>query len=143
MNLSVDNESFRHIEWRNVNNETIGTQENINVSPGINNDRFSVAAVTEQGEIGMASISFDGAYGIESLSGENTGKLKVTFCDAVETGCQLMVSSVADGQKMLAAALEDGAEETTLDVSMLASGIYAVSLVKYGEVIDTKCFTKK
>lgn len=91
----------------------------------------------------MATISFEGAYGTKALTCENSGKLKVTLHEAVGSGCQLMVSSVADGQKMFAEPIEAGAEEATLDISALAPGLYAVSLIKEGEVADTKCFSNK
>lgn len=143
--LTTNAGDFKKVVWRNADGDHIGYGESVEVIPRPGNTEFSVTGFSEDGEVSFASISLEDQYGIESLRSANgVGEtLGVTLRSYAGDNTQLVISSAIEGNPVLTHQVETGSKSAEISVGHLPAGIYAVSMVNDGEVIDSRKFVKR
>lgn len=143
--LTVNSPEIKSVTWFNSNGEIICNDDSVTVSPTMANYVFRATALTNDGELATGEISLQSQIGIESLSPVSAvgDRLEVVLRTEPIVGDKLLITDVneADCQKEIL--LQPGGNSTVIDTSTLRTGLYAISYLSEGKVVDSKKFTKK
>ena len=125
--LTVDNAEFKSFRWSNAEGRTIGESESVTVAPKLNDNVYSVFALTDDGDAATESVSFESEIGLKSVSVATAETLDVEFCSPVPNGAALEVRPLTGNGYILHNEIEEGSSTAMIDISGLQSGLYAVT----------------
>ena len=141
--LSVGNisESATY-EWYDKGGHFLGTGETISVPASASLSQYKVKAIAaKDGAYNYAETSLKGTQSI--LTVESDGKqTAVVLQEATDRNAKIQLSSVSGTVPTLEYAVGKGVQTYTLPTSDLRNGVYQISLIEDGHVIDTKKFVK-
>lgn len=98
-------------------------------------------SINEDGELAMGSITLDIHAGISNVSVKNNS-LIISLVDSSQPNSTIAISSVVSGELVSSKEVEIGAKRSTIDISSLQKGVYVVSYILDGEIVDSAKFTK-
>lgn len=133
--LKVNKSDFNSVKWIDEKGETLGNNESINVKPMINGTKYTVIAMTEDGEASTQSVSLENKYGIESAYIIDK-KILVTLKDAAPINASIIVSPVTDNMTKTSCNVPEGTNSATIDATTLRHGVYVISYVVGTDIID-------
>ncbi len=138
--IDEENQSFI---WVDSANDIIGVTKSIVVDSNIghkSNGCVKAIAYNDKGEIKVANTDLEENNYIESIE-NNKISICVKMKDRVDGNGNLlqMISVLGDGstQKM-SKIIETGKDSITLDITTLPHGIYCISYIKDGNILDSK-----
>ena len=132
--------------WTDRNGEDIGEGNKITVIPTSGNNEFSVTALSSQGEMAQESVTLESMIGFKSVTPTLIEDfINVELHNPVNSkNAMLQVSSLTQGGTVLLnKALPYDVKKTQLDATSLSSGMYILSYLVNGQIIDSKKFYKK
>lgn len=133
------------VHWRDASGSVIGTDRDVVVTPTLQNNEFSAVAVLPDGEA-EGSIILTPENGFESVLPTSSVEdhIDITFRQEVESSrAAVCVSSLTKAESLLTQNLPAGISQIRLDLSALPAGVYVVSYMEDGKVMDSRKFTKK
>lgn len=133
------------VHWRDASGSVIGTDRDVVVTPTLQNNEFSVVAVLPDGEA-EGSVVLTPETGFESVLPTSSVEdhIDITFRREVESSrAAVCVSSLTKAESLLTQNLPAGISQIRLDLSALPAGVYVVSYMEEGKVMDSRKFTKK
>lgn len=125
--LSVDNAEFKSYRWSNTEGRVIGENGPVTVAPQMNDNVYSVFALTEDGDAATESVSFESEIGLKSVSVTTSGTMDVEFLTPVQNGAVVEVRPLTGTGNILHNDIEEGSSTAMIDISGLPSGLYAVT----------------
>lgn len=142
--LEADVDDNETVRWENNEGAVIGNTDTVEVSPNNGSDqRYYVYALSENGDLSSGSIQLDSETGIERITVDAARSIMNVYLKGdVTTGSSLMISSVSAGEGILYRNLSNDDNTITFNVSELPQGIYTVTYVKNGAVIDSAKFSR-
>jgi hypothetical protein len=142
--LSSNADSEYDMEWVNSSDEEIGNSSEILVDPTDSQSTYTLYALSEDGELSSGSISIIPNIGIENISYDAT-KNKLTINLKSEEGSNpgsIAIAETSNGLYSQSVNLAKGMESIEIDTSSFPAGVYAVSYIYNGTVINFMKFTK-
>ena len=143
--LSVGNVSeSAFYEWYDKNDNYLGTGTTITVPASASKTQYKVKAIANKdGAYNYATASLTGSQSIQTVDVDGkslhaTVKLK----EATDCNAKFLLSSVSGSVPMKEYVVAEGIQTYDIPTSGLRSGVYQVSLIENGQVIDTKKFVK-
>lgn len=133
------------VHWRDASGSVIGTDRDVVVTPTLQNNEFSAVAVLPDGEA-EGRIILTPETGFESVLPTSSVEdhIDITFRREVESSrAAVCVSSLTKAESLLTQNLPVGISQIRLDLSALPAGVYVVSYMEDGKVMDSRKFTKK
>lgn len=133
------------VHWRDASGSVIGTDRDVVVTPTLQNNEFSAVAVLPDGEA-EGRIVLTPENGFESVLPTSSVEdhIDITFRQEVESSrAAVCVSSLTKAESLLTQNLPAGISQIRLDLSALPAGVYVVSYMEDGKVMDSRKFTKK
>ena len=141
--LSVDNvkEDARY-EWYDDNDDLLGTGLTVNVPASARLSQYKVKVIAEKdGAFNYAETGLTGTQAIQAVESDGS-QTAVVLQEATDCNVKLQLSSVSGTVPTLEYAVGKGVQTYTIPTSDLRNGVYQVSLIENGHVIDTKKFVK-
>lgn len=139
------NEEENTIKWKNSTGTEIGNNSSVIVTPTVQNKEFSVTVYTNDGCIATESIELDVTNGIKSITPsvavENYIDVEL-YHETTSSSSYIIVSSATQNATVLNTTFPIGTKNITIDTSSLSSGIYILTYVVDGQVIDSRRFNK-
>lgn len=132
--------------WTGEDGIEVGTDPTLEVRTPSCDATYSLYALSSDGELSSASVTLDASAGIESLvtSGVENGILTVMLKKAEgKNPGTLVINETQNGTFSRTLDLQCGSHEVEINTSSYPSGIYAVSYVRDGVVVNSKKFTKQ
>lgn len=133
------------VHWCDASGSVIGTDRDVVVTPTLQNNEFSAVAVLPDGEA-EGRIILTPETGFESVLPTSSVEdhIDITFRQEVESSrAAVCVSSLTKAESLLTQNLPAGISQIRLDLSALPAGVYVVSYMEDGKVMDSRKFTKK
>lgn len=142
--LRANASNFETLSWYDEDGNELGKSETLVINQSSQPQTINAVATDSEGGTAFASISLDAALGIKNLSpdGGVENNLTVTLKQAVKGGCMLVISSVKDGLFKMTRTLNPNDLVVDFNTSNLTTGVYAVSLMQNGILLDSRKFTK-
>ncbi len=137
--LNVERNDLEHVKWLDDKGEVLGEEESVVVSPSGNGNNYSVIATTENGDIATGSISLDSECGILSISNapsDNT--LIVKLKSVAPDNSSILITSITDGTYKAMHNVPAGKDEISVDISQIPKGMYGVTYIIEGKVIEDR-----
>lgn len=134
--LGVDNTGFHEIKWLNGHGETIGDGETVVVIPTACGNRYSVVAMTENGDVATDEISLENENRIESVSMARTDCIKVALYANAPANSMISVTSLQDGTTQVSRNVPEGSKNVCLEFGNLSKGMYIVCYYINSEIVD-------
>ena len=139
LQLSVDNADFSRFKWFDSQGNTIGHSENIIVTPTYNNNKYTVAASTKDGDVSTESISLEAASGIKTVSrSTDSNKIDIELNDKAVDNSTISIISILDGNTKVMEDIVTGESNISIDVANFEKGVYVVVYTIDGMVVDQK-----
>lgn len=142
--LTANVEPGESVRWENEDGAVIGEGASIEVTPKAKSDNiYYVYALSDEGELSSGSIQLESEIGIEraAMNQQNT-TLTIDLKGYTSAESSIVVSSVSTGDVALSYNLAEGECSTSIDVSALSQGVYAVTYIFNGEAIDSVKLSK-
>ncbi len=142
--LDVEADETETVRWETNDGTVIGKGNSVEVTALKGGEKtYNAYILSNNGELATESITLDSETGIAgvSLDGAKT-RLNVDLKGDMNGLSSLVVSSVLQGETVLSRNVNVSDKSVELDVSSLKEGIYVVSLVSDGEVMDSVKFSK-
>lgn len=137
--LSIDESGMQSVKWMNEDEEVLGNSESVVVTPRINNDKFSVVALNEEGDLATGSISLESTYGIKSVSAnDGSRQIEIELMTEACDNSKILLASAMGSSSVITEPVEKGCRNISIDSTSLKSGIYVVSLLIGEQIIDQK-----
>lgn len=133
------------VHWCDASGSVIGSDRDVVVTPTLQNNEFSAVAVLPDGEA-EGRIILTPETGFESVLPTSSVEdhIDITFRQEVESSrAAVCVSSLTKAESLLTQNLPAGISQIRLDLSALPAGVYVVSYMEDGKVMDSRKFTKK
>lgn len=137
--LIVERNDLEHVKWLDDKGEVLGEEESVVVSPSGNGNNYSIIATTENGDIATGSISLDSECGILSISNapsDNT--LIVKLKSVAPDNSSILITSITDGTYKVMYNIPAGKDEISVDISQFPKGMYGVTYIIEGKVIEDR-----
>ena len=87
-------------------------------------------------------ISLSSEYGIKSIRKISEALIEIEFKNEIISNSRLTITSIDNAVINLNQELQSGETIATIDISALASGMYAINYNVNGETIDSQKFNK-
>lgn len=145
LSAELPDEETLAVHWRDASGSVIGTDRDVVVTPTLQNNEFSAVAVLPDGEA-EGRIVLTPENGFESVLPTSSVEdhIDITFRREVESSRAVVcVSSLTKAESLLTQNLPAGISQIRLDLSALPAGVYVVSYMEDGKVMDSRKFTKK
>lgn len=139
--LSTDAEENSQIRWENTDGVTISNENTLTLSSGSQEGTYYAYSINENGELAMGSVTLDRQIGISNISVED-GSLIINLLDSALPNSTIAISSVVTGELISSNKVEIGGKRYMLDISTLPKGIYVVSYILDGEIVNDAKFIK-
>lgn len=133
--LSSNAEDSSMIRWENNYGETISREHDVKVNLLNGNNTYHVYAINENGELSNGTISLDSNMGISNIS-KNSDKLTIMINENKPFNSYLSLTSTLSGEEIVKLPIEENTEAYHIDISELAKGIYIISYISDGNLID-------
>ena len=143
--LSVGNVSeSAHYEWYDKEGNYLGTGATITVPVSASMTQYKVKAIADKdGAYNYAMADLTGSQSIQKVElNSNSQQATVIFQEATDSKASLQLSSVSGNVPTQEYPVDEGILKYQIPTSELRTGVYQVSLVENGQVIDTKKFVK-
>ena len=143
--LSVGNVSESAIyEWYDQNDKYLGTGATITVPASASMTQYKVKAIADKdGAYNYATASLTGTQSIQAVDVDcNSLHATVKLQEATDCKAKLQLSSVSGSVPTKEYTVAEGIQTYDIPTLGLGNGIYQVSLIENGQVIDTKKFVK-
>ena len=138
-------ETENTIKWSDNYGTEISNSSSVIVTPTAQNKVFSVTVHTNDGYIATESIELEVTNGIKSIaptmSVENYIDVEL-YHETTSTNSHIIVSSATNNTTALNTVIPVGTKNITIDTSSLSDGIYILSYVVDGVIIESKRFNK-
>lgn len=133
------------VHWCDVSGSVIGTDRDVVVTPTLQNNEFSAVAVLPDGEAeGRIILTLENGFESVLPTSSVEDHIDITFRREVESShAAVCVSSLTKAESLLTQNLPAGISQIRLDLSALPAGVYVVSYMEDGKVMDSRKFTKK
>lgn len=141
--LTVENvhESAKY-EWYNQNGVYLGEGETFEVPVSSVQTQYKVKAISNKdGAFNYGSLSLTGTQAIQKIESEGE-QVSVSFNEATDCDAVLKLSSLNGFVPMQEYSVSKGISKYDIPASALSNGVYQVSFVEDGKVIDSKKFVK-
>jgi hypothetical protein len=139
--LTIDQKDAANIRWEDSSGQEISDSSSVIVSPTVANNEYSVYLLTDEGGLASGSIALDVPK--QAITATISGDfLNVNFSESTADDGQLQICSIADGSDVISLDVAAGTTSESINVSGLNSGIYTISYVAIGSVIDAIKFIK-
>lgn len=135
--LTVDDNDFNKVNWLNGNGTLISQEAKVTVLPTLNDNTFTVTATTEDGDIAIDNISLDSDFGIKAVSCQS-GVLNVELNSVAAEKATLTLNAVSQFNVSKSQTVPVGTDAISFDISELPQGMYVVSYMIDGVLIDQK-----
>ena len=139
--LSTDAKENSQIRWENTDGVTISNENTLTLTSGSQGGTYYAYSINENGELAMGSITLDRQIGMSNISVEN-GSLIINLLDSALPNSTIAISSVVTGELISSNNIEIGGKRCMLDISTLPKGVYVVSYILDGEIVNSAKFTK-
>lgn len=139
--LSTDAEEGSQIRWENNEGLTISKENTLTLNSVSQETTYYAYSINEDGELAIGSITLDAHVGISNLSVENNN-LIIGLLGSSQPNTTIAISSVISGNLIYSNEVEIGAKQCTIDISTLPKGVYVVSYIFDGEMVNSAKFTK-
>ena len=139
--LSTDAKEGSQIRWENTEGMTISNENTLTLNSVAQETTYYAYSVNEDGELAMGSITLDVHAGISNLSVENDN-LIIGLLDFTQSNSTIAISSVVSGELIYSNEVETGVKQCTIDISALPKGVYVVTYIVSGEIVNSAKFTK-
>ena len=144
--LSVSNvQESAQYEWYDSQGVYIGEGESCEVPVSANPVQYSVKAIADRdGAFNYATIRVVSTQAIKSVdaSGHAAAQVVVAFQKPTDGSARLQLTSVSGSVSTREYSMGKGTQAYGIPVANLQNGVYQVSLIEDGHVIDTKKFVK-
>lgn len=140
--LSVDDDKYSSYSWKDGEGNDLGSTNEITIKPTAKNNLVSVTALTTEGEMATGEISLSSEYGIKSIRKISEALIEIEFKNEIISNSRLTITSIDNAVINLNQELQSGETIATIDISALASGMYAINYNVNGETIDSQKFNK-
>jgi len=142
LTLSTDAEESSQIRWENIDGVTIGNESTLTLnSIAKGSNTYYAYSINEDGELAMGSITLDSSTGISNVMVEND-ILTINLLGSAPANSTIAISSVINGELISSNEVVLGDKRCTIDVSTLQKGVYVVSYILDGEIVNSVKFTK-
>lgn len=136
-------ESFT--EWTDNTGTTISESSSVTVTPTSENSTYSLKVLNADGELATGSITLEPTNGIKSATPTTsvTDYIDIEFKTEVSSSNSMIsVNSTLQGITVLNMSVPIGTKIVRMDTSSLAPGLYVLSYIVDGQIIDTLKFSK-
>lgn len=131
-------------EWFDSERNLIGKGKDLSVPAGVEGEITLRVKADEDGQIGYAKTFVEKGMSIKSLSPlPFKSSLNVTLSAPATSSTTLKIASVSGNGEILEYPVAKGESELTVYASQLGKGIYTVSLIENGAVVDTERVIKE
>ena len=142
LTLSTDAEESSQIRWENIDGVTIGNESTLTLnSIAKGSNTYYAYSINEDGELAMEPITLDSSTGISNVMVEND-ILTINLLEPAPANSTIAISSVINGELISSNEVVLGDKRCTIDVSTLQKGVYVVSYILDGEIVNSVKFTK-
>ena len=141
--LSVGNisESATY-EWYDKDGNFLGTGKTISVPASANLSQYKVKVIADgDGAFNYAETSLTGTQSIQNVESDGQ-QTSVVLKEATDCDAKLQLSSVSGVVPTQEYSIGKGIQTCSIPTSGLKDGVYQVSLIENGHMIDTKKFVK-
>ncbi|MBE6305031.1 MAG: hypothetical protein E7082_03810 [Bacteroidales bacterium] len=132
-------------EWTDANDVIIGNSTTVEVTPTPQNNTYSLRVLTADGGLYNDSITLEPTLGIKSVtnSTNHAGSIVVEFLSKTfAANSHLTLQSVNQAMTPIKYSVPVGIEHFEIDMTNLQQGLYAVTYVVDGTIINTAKFSK-
>lgn len=142
LTLSTDAGESAQIRWENMDGVTISNESTLTLnSIAKGSNTYYAYSINEDGELAMGSITLDSSTGISNVMVEND-ILTINLLGSAPANSTIAISSVINGELISSNEVVLGDKRCTIDVSTLQKGVYVVSYILDGEIVNSVKFTK-
>ena len=143
--LSVNDVDLQSIVWLDSQGDTVGCDKTILVAPTLTQQSFTVNAVNADGEYGTKKVTLPVQHYLKELSydGGSEQSLVVELSQTAPELGSISIVSVSDNSRYINTDIPKGAKTVFIEWGSLRPGLYAVSYLIDGNIVDTKKLTKK
>ena len=138
-------ETVQTIKWFDAEGAEIGKTSSVVVTPTSQSNDYSVTVYTNSGEIATESITLNPTGGIKSVSPTSSVSdyINVEFYrENTSSNSCILVSSATQNISLLNIPVAVGLCNITINTSTLAPGLYVLSYIVDGLLVDSKKFSK-
>lgn len=137
--LSVNVNQNETVRWEANDGTVISESDSVEVRPQFKSDNiYRVYMLSETGDLSTGSIKLDSNVGFEYVAfDEQKDILKILLKDNVPELASIIVSSVLTGDNIIEKEIDKEDSNLEFSVASLRSGIYTVSYLINGEVVDS------
>lgn len=139
--LSTDAEENSQIRWENTDGVTLSNENTLTLNSVSQGSTYYAYSINEDGELAIGSLKLDIQDGISNVSVENDN-LIITLMNSSLANSTITISSVVTGELISSNEVGIGEKRCTFDISAMPKGIYVVSYIIEGKVINSVKFTK-
>ena len=134
-NLSIEDNGYHSITWKDQNNNEISNSETVKVTPYLGNSKFEVQAMYDDGEIVCGDVSLEDYYGIKDVA-ISSNNLHISLKQAAPNNASIKLTSALDGSIKYSAPVVAGTDVTDIDTSALEPGIYLITYYNDDIILD-------
>jgi len=133
------NEAANYI-WYNSTGEKVGSGQEVNIIPSEKEQKYRLMVEAESdGAINYADITLNSFFAIKSTSPNPfTSQLTITLSTPATDDIEFRLTPVNTVGKAESYRMKPGDSEITIKTSEYNKGIYVVSLLKNGKILDTR-----
>jgi hypothetical protein len=133
------NEAANYI-WYNSTGEKVGSGQEVNIIPSEKEQKYRLMVEAESdGAINYADITLNSFFAIKSTSPNPfTSQLTITLSTPATDDIEFRLTPVNTVGKAESYRMKPGDSENTIKTSEYNKGIYVVSLLKNGKILDTR-----
>lgn len=141
--LTADAPDYSGLTWLDGKNTTIDSSGRITVNPVSDGRDFAVVAFNKDGNMVCESITLEENMAIKEVSvSSDKGKIYVELAAPAPENAMLIISSVTDTHSNKAIIVSPKENNVKVDISDLASGMYAVAYSVNGQIVDSRKISK-
>lgn len=136
--ISADIDEGETIRWENSDGTTIGYKDSVVIKRPIKAETFTAYVMSEDGGMSRGSIKIGKVSMISSVAFDTShDSLSINFRSPASADACIMVSSASTNEVCINTDISAGMESCTTDVSRIPDGVYVVSYISAGTIIDS------
>lgn len=144
INMSANAASDETLTWTNENGEAISHNNSINVKSSAKCKSFTVAALSQEGELSTQSVMLEMQDEIVGAAfiGSDKSTLSIELTNPAPDDASIMLSSATNSVVIVVNKLTAGDTQISIDTSSLPEGVYIITLKNGNNVISTRKISK-
>lgn len=129
-------------EWFDKNGKLIGTGSSVTVSSGADASEYTVRIISKSdGAVIYRKSEVGGTSYIDTVH-PSVDYVDVVLKEKTDDALSLQLTSADSAKPVQSCGIEPGSKSCTMRVQNFVDGVYQISLLKDGKVLDTKKFKK-